>query len=81
MSELEAGKAAFLEVVRLIDPQVSVVIPVTSSNDLFLISLTKGKNRKFITIPEDNLLDLPSDRTAMKEILKQVQDTITSFEA
>ena len=55
MDEIEQGKQKFLEVVKGVDSQVQVVIPVTPSNSMFLISLTKGVNRKFITVPEDDI--------------------------
>ena len=42
MDEVEEGKRKFLEVVQEIDGSVQVVIPVTPSNSMFLISLTKG---------------------------------------
>ncbi len=61
MDELEAGKQKFLEVVNGLDGAVEVVIPTTPSNSMFLISLTKGPNRKFITVPEDDILDLPTE--------------------
>ena len=50
MDEMEEGKQKFLEVVKGTDAAVQVVISVTPSNSMFLISLTKGPNRKFITI-------------------------------
>ena len=61
MDEIEEGKQKFLELVRGIDQSVQVVIPVTPSNSMFLISLTKGANRKFITIPEEDIIDLPHE--------------------
>jgi hypothetical protein len=61
MDEFEAGKQQFLDLVKTIDGGVEVVIPTTPSNSLFLISLTKGSNRKFITVPEDDILDLPTE--------------------
>lgn len=61
MDELEDGKQKFLEIVKSLDASVEVVIPTTASRSLFLISLTKGANRKFLTVHEDDLLDLPQD--------------------
>ena len=61
MDELEAGKQKFLDLVNSLDGAIEVVIPTTPSNSLFLISLTKGPNRKFITVPEDDILDLPTE--------------------
>lgn len=72
MDELEAGKQKFIEVVKGLDNTVDVVIPTTPSNSMFLISLTKGPNRKFITVPEDDILDLPSE----DDILSKTTDML-----
>jgi hypothetical protein len=79
MDEMEAGKQKFLEVVKGIDPQVLVVIPVTPSNSMFLISLTKGANRKFITVPEDDIIDLPNDAGILTKVTKTVKDAVASL--
>ena len=70
MDEMEEGKQKFLEVVKGIDPAVQVVMPVTPSNSMFLISLTKGPNRKFITVPEDDIIDLPHEATILTKVTK-----------
>ena len=79
MDELEEGKQKFLEVVKGIDPHVLVVIPVTPSNSMFLISLTKGANRKFITVPEDDIIDLPNDAGIVTKVTKTVKDAVASL--
>ncbi len=79
MDEMEEGKQKFLEVVKGIDPQVLVVIPVTASNSMFLISLTKGANRKFITVPEDDIIDLPNDAGILTKVTKTVKDAVASL--
>ena len=79
MDEMEEGKQKFLEVVKGIDPHVSVVIPVTPSNSMFLISLTKGANRKFITVPEDDIIDLPNDAGIVTKVTKTVKDAVASL--
>ena len=79
MDEIEEGKQKFLDVVRGIDGAVQVVIPVSPSNSLFLISLTKGANRKFITVPEDDVLDLPRDTGIEAKVAKIVKDAIASW--
>jgi len=76
---MEEGKQKFLEVVKGIDPQVLVVIPVTPSNSMFLISLTKGANRKFITVPEDDIIDLPNDAGILTKVTKTVKDAVASL--
>jgi hypothetical protein len=79
MDEMEEGKQEFLEVVRGIDGSVQVVIPVTPSNSMFLISLTKGPNRKFITVPEDDIIDLPHEANIRTKVTKTVKDAIAAL--
>ncbi|MDH4097230.1 MAG: hypothetical protein OEY21_09315 [Nitrospira sp.] len=79
MDEFEAGKQKFLDVVKAIDSAVQVVIPVTPSNSLFLISVTKGANRKFMTVPEDDIVDLPTDADILAKVTKTVRDAIATL--
>lgn len=79
MDEMEAGKQAFLDLVKHVDGAVQVVIPVTPSNSMFLISLTKGPNRKFITVPEDDIIDLPNEHSIVAKVTKIVKDAIASI--
>ncbi len=76
MGEMEEGKQRFLDLVREIDSVVQVVIPVTPSNSMFLISLSKGGNRKFITIPEDDIIDLPNETDVRAKVTKVVRAAI-----
>jgi len=80
MTELEQGKQDFIEMVKAIDPQVSVVIPTAASNSLFLISLTKGKARKFITVSEDDLVVITSDDLIHDEVQDRVREAISELE-
>ena len=79
MDEMEEGKQKFLEMVRGIDQLVQVVIPVTPSNSMFLISLTKGANRKFITVAEDDIIDLPNEASILAKVTKTVKDAVASL--
>jgi hypothetical protein len=79
MDEMEEGKQRFLQVVKGIDAAVQVVIPVTPSNSMFLISLTKGPNRKFITVPEDDIIDLPNEASILTKVTKMVKDAIAAL--
>ncbi len=79
MSEIEAGKAKFLELVRGMDAAVQVVIPVTPSNGMFLISLTKGPTRKFITVSEDDMIDLPNEADILAKVTKVVKDAVAAL--
>lgn len=79
MEEIEAGKQKFLELVKSVDKAVQVVMPVTPSNSMFLISLTKGANRKFITVPEDDIIDLPNEADILAKVTKVVKDAVASL--
>ena len=79
MDEMEEGKQKFLALVRDIDQQVQVVIPVTPSNSMFLISLTKVANRKFITIPEDDIIDLPHESGILTKVTKTIKDAVAAL--
>ncbi|MEC4672849.1 MAG: hypothetical protein VST68_01545 [Nitrospirota bacterium] len=79
MDELEAGKQKFLEVVKGLDGSVDIVIPTTPSNSMFLISLTKGPNRKFITVPEDDILDLPTEDDILSKTTDMLKGAIAGL--
>ncbi|MDZ4855874.1 MAG: hypothetical protein SGJ26_13595 [Nitrospirota bacterium] len=79
MDEMEEGKQKFLEMVKGTDAAVLVVMPVTPSNSMFLISLTKGMNRKFITVSEDDILDLPNEAGILAKVTKTVHDAIAAL--
>lgn len=79
MSELDDGKKKFIEMVQSADPQVSVVIPTAASNSLFLISLSKGKARKFITVSEDDLVDIVSDDLIHDEVEDRLREAISEL--
>jgi hypothetical protein len=79
MDELEAGKQKFLDLVKGIDAAVQVVIPVTPSNSMFLISLTKGPSRKFITIPEDDMIDLSNEADVLAKVTRVVKDAVAAL--
>ncbi len=79
MDDWEEGKQKFLELVRGIDADVQVVIPTKPTNSMFLISLTKGPNRKFITVPEDDVIDLPGETSIVAKVTKTLQDAVGSL--
>lgn len=79
MDEMEEGKQKFLEAVQKVDQSVQVVIPVTPSNSLFLISLTKGANRKFITVSEDDLIDMPHEASIEVKITKMIKEVVDAL--
>lgn len=77
--EFEEGRQKFLEVVNGVDGTVQVVIPTKPTNSMFLISLTKGPNRKFITISEDDILDLPNEADILVKVTKTVKDAVAAL--
>lgn len=79
MDEWEEGKLKFLEVVKGIDQGVEVVIPTKPTNSMFLISLTKGANRKFITVSEDDIIDLPTEASIRTKVTKTLQDAVATL--
>lgn len=79
MDEMEAGKKKLTELVKSIDAGVDVVIPTTPSNSMFLISLTKGANRKFLTVNEDDIGDLPNEPDVEASVTKLVKDAIAGL--
>jgi hypothetical protein len=79
MDEWEEGKQKFAEVVHRIDPSVQVVIPTKPTNSVFLISLTKGPNRRFITLPEDDIIDLSDNADVVAKVTKAVSDAVSAL--
>ena len=79
MDELEAGKQKFLEMITNIDSAVEVVIPTVPSNSQFLISLTKGPNRKFIMVPEDDILDIPTEDDILGKVTAMLKEEISAL--
>ena len=79
MGEFDGGKEKFLQLVKNIDPAVEVVMPVTPSRGIFLISFTKAGQRKFLTVSEDDILDLPEDADILKKVTGEVQSSIAAF--
>jgi hypothetical protein len=79
--EFEEGKKKFVEVVKSIDGTVEVVIPVTPSRGNFLISLTKGKVRKFMSVNEDDIVELSEDEDILKKVTGEVKTAMAEFAA
>ena len=79
MGEFDDGKEKFLQVVKGIDPSVEVVMPVTPSRGMFLISFTKAGQRKFLTVSEDDILDLMEDPDILKKVTGEIQNSIATF--
>ena len=76
MEEFDEGKEKFVQMVKSLDPSVEIVIPVTPSRGMFLISLTKRGQRKFLTVSEEDILDLPEDAGILKKVTSEVQNAL-----
>lgn len=79
MDEFEEGKRKLCELVTALDETIEVVIPVTPSQSLFKISLSKGANRTFLTIHEDDILDLPEESSVQKKTTAMLQESIKAL--
>ncbi|MEB2285922.1 MAG: hypothetical protein B6D46_09585 [Polyangiaceae bacterium UTPRO1] len=77
--ELAAAKDRFAALVREIDADVVVVIPVRSTADAFRISLTRGTSRRFLTLSEDDMLDLVEDERAAVRLQALLRDEIAAL--
>jgi len=76
VDEIEAGKAAFLRLIAEIDPAIGVVIPSRATDDRFLIALTREGKRVFVTLLEDDLIDLEADADVRADVLGQVREAL-----
>ena len=80
MDEYEEGKHKLLELISAkLDQAIEVVIPTTPSQSLFKISLSKGANRTFITVHEDDILDLPEEPSIQEKTKIFLQESIASL--
>jgi hypothetical protein len=77
--EFDDGKRTFLHLVKSIDAAVEVVIPVTPSRGSFLIALSKDKARKFMSVAEDDILDLPEDPAILAQVTAEVKAAISGL--
>jgi antitoxin (DNA-binding transcriptional repressor) of toxin-antitoxin stability system len=77
--ELTEAKQRFAELVRAIDPGVVVVIPERATLDAFRISLTRGQRRRFLTVSEDDLLDLVEDAKAAERMAATLRAEIAQL--
>lgn len=76
MDEIEAGKAAFMALLAEVNPEAGAVIPTRASDDRFLIALTLAGRRVFITVAEDDLIDLPEDPDVAAMVRTRVREAL-----
>jgi len=74
--EWEAGKQRMTELVRAISPEVTVVIPIRPTSGMFLIALARGKAKKFLSVSEDDLIDLVDDHAIETEVVARVKGAL-----
>jgi len=79
LEEIEAGKAAFMSLLAALDPEVTAVIPTRATQDNFLISLSKAGKRTFVTLAEDDLIDLDGEADIIAEVRKHLQEALESL--
>ena len=77
--EFTPAKERFSSLVREIDPDVTVVIPERATQDAFRISLTRGGNRRFMTVSEDDMLDLVEDEHAVAKMHAKLRQEIAAL--
>jgi hypothetical protein len=74
--EFTPAKERFISLVHEIDADVTVVIPERSTQDAFRISLTRGGNRRFMTVSEDDMLDLVEDEHAAQKLHAKLRQEV-----
>jgi hypothetical protein len=77
--EFGEAKRRFIALVHEIDSDVAVVIPERSTQDAFRISLTRGANRRFMTVSEDDMLDIVEDERAAKKMHAQLRMEVSAL--
>jgi hypothetical protein len=76
MDEWEAGKQRLTDLVRAMNADVTVVIPTRPTSGTFLIALARGKAKKFVSVAEDDLIDLVDDHGIESEVLAKVRGAL-----
>jgi hypothetical protein len=76
MDEWDDGKNRLTELVLAAAPDITVVIPVKPTGGMFLIALARGKAKKFISVSEDDLIDLVDDHAIETEVMAKIHEVI-----
>jgi hypothetical protein len=76
MDEWDEGKKRLTELVRDKAAEVTVVIPTRPTGGMFLIALARGKAKKFVSVSEDDLIDLVDDHAVETEVMTKVNDAL-----
>jgi hypothetical protein len=76
MDEWDDGKKRLTELVRDRASDVTVVIPTRPTGGMFLIALGRGKAKKFVSVSEDDLIDLVDDHAVETEVMAKLNDAL-----
>ncbi|MFZ5875924.1 MAG: hypothetical protein ACOYXU_05885 [Nitrospirota bacterium] len=76
MDEWDEGKKRLTELVRDQASEVTVVIPTRPTGGMFLIALARGKAKKFVSVSEDDLIDLVDDHAVETEVMTKLNDAL-----
>lgn len=76
MDEWEAGKQRLAELVRTMNPDATVVIPTRPTSGTFLVALARGKAKKFVSVSEDDLIDLVDNHAIEAEVLTKLKGAL-----
>jgi hypothetical protein len=76
MDEWDEGKKRLTELVRDHASDVTVVIPTRPTGGMFLIALARGKAKKFVSVSEDDLIDLVDDHAVETEVMTTLNDAL-----
>lgn len=79
MDELEAGKAAFLKLLADVAPGAQAVIPSAATQDNFLIAVSTAAGRAFLTVAEDDLIDLVDDPDIVAEVRARIGEAVAKI--
>ena len=81
MDEFDPGKEKLVLLVRLLDPSVECVVPSRPTGAVFRVGLGKGNLKKYLSLSEDDLLDLSEDPGAEAKMRRIVEPLIKELNA
>jgi hypothetical protein len=76
MDEWDEGKKRLTDLVRDQASEVTVVIPTRPTGGMFLIALARGKAKKFVSVSEDDLIDLVDDHAVDTEVMTKLNGAL-----
>ena len=76
MDEWDDGKKRLTELVQDRASDVTVVIPTRPTGGMFLIALGRGKAKKFVSVSEDDLIDLVDDHAVETDVMTKLNDAL-----